>query len=78
MLGNHLDKSKSAVDVFEELIPDKSIRDTIVYYEPSDESKAQILNMVSKSTTDEKREYLNGFIKLVDIIEKRFINTQTK
>ena len=78
MLRAHANKNKSAVDVFNNLIPDSDIRDTILYFEPEKNSKMKIFNMVDGASKDEKNEYMIGFKKLIDSLERRFCSKQSE
>ena len=73
MLGKHIDRRRSATEIYQELIPDDDIRETIVFFEPEKNSKLQIFNLINGSSEEEKREFLSGFEGLIQNLEKRFI-----
>lgn len=73
MLGEHADINRATKEVIEDLIPDNTVRETIVYYEPEKNSKEKIFSFVNKATEEEQKEYLSGFQSLIAILEKRFV-----
>ena len=78
MLGNHADINRATKEVFEDLIPDDTIRETIVYYEPEKSSKDKIFAFVNKATEEEQKEYMSGFQKLVTNLKNRFVVKQSE
>lgn len=73
MLGGHADINKATKELYQELIPDENIRETIVYYEPEKDSKDKIFTLVNNCCEEEQREYLSGFHDLITLLEKRFV-----
>ena len=80
MLGGYADANRATKEIYQELIPDENIRETIVYYEPEKDSKDKIFALVNSCCEEEKREYLSGFKDLITVLEKRFviINNETR
>ena len=73
MLGKHSDKSKSALSVYEELINDTRIINTILLYEPEENSKGKIVQLVQSTPEKTKKEFLFGFQDTIKMIEERFL-----
>ena len=80
MLGAHANRHKSSTEMFEQLVNDKDIRETIVYHKPSTEVgiKSKIVQMICNSPKELQLEYLDGLKPLICEIEKRFIISDDK
>lgn len=65
-----LTREKTINAVLDDYIKNSDIRDTIVTFNPHKDKKDRIYNYVESCKKDEQIEYLSGFKKTIEFLEK--------
>lgn len=72
VFGNVINKEKSLSCIIEEVINNKALQDTVIYYIPKNEKKSQILNLVRSEVEAGNSSVLEGFRNTISKLEKEF------
>ncbi len=73
MIEKYADKNRTTMSLYNDRIKDTDILNTIVLYEPKENSKDKIVRFIETSSAEERKEFLAGFQDLITTFEERFI-----
>lgn len=73
MVDKIMARDKTVDSVLDETIKNYDLLNTIVTMNPHKDKKEKIFQYVNRCTDDEKREYLSGMVKTLDMIKSYFV-----
>lgn len=73
MVDKIMARDKTVDSVLDETIKNYDLLNTIATMNPHKDKKEKIFQYVNRCTDDEKREYLSGMVKTLDMIKSYFV-----
>jgi len=72
MCERHLKRDKNIDTILDEIIPEYDLLNTIVTLDPHKDKKERIYQHVDSCDEEKQREYLQGLLKNIELLEKTF------